>query len=227
MYMHLTWSLPWRHNGHIGVSNHQPRDCLLSRLYWYRSKKTAKLHVTGLCEGNEFPTQRASIAEKVSIWWRHYMYGMWLINHPDKTMILIPHALFLIIDAYMRIHCTFRQIDNSETHWIINAWWRLLSWWYQAFSDDAINVKSEKVYFGCIVNKSMLLISRLAVFFLFSTRNMILPLLLFCWMQVCKTAGSICSYPNSSLKSCKCNKSRTRIGYLWVIPPMGCSPSAV
>ena len=43
------------------------------------SKKTSKLHVTGLCEGNppvtgEFPAQRASNAENVSIWWRHHVF---------------------------------------------------------------------------------------------------------------------------------------------------------
>ena len=42
-----------------------------------RSKKTSTLLVTGLCEGNspvtgEFPTQRASNAENVSLWWRHH-----------------------------------------------------------------------------------------------------------------------------------------------------------
>ena len=42
-----------------------------------RSKKTSKFSVTGLCVGNspvtdEFPTQRASNAENVSIWWRHH-----------------------------------------------------------------------------------------------------------------------------------------------------------
>ena len=45
-----------------------------------RSKKTPKLRVTGNCEGNspvtgEFPAQRASYAENVSIWWRHYGKG--------------------------------------------------------------------------------------------------------------------------------------------------------
>ena len=58
-------------------SNHQPQDCLLNRLFRHRSKKTSKLRVTGLCEGNspvigEFPTQRTSNAENVSIWWRHH-----------------------------------------------------------------------------------------------------------------------------------------------------------
>ena len=54
------WSLQWRHNGHDGVSNHQPYDCLLNRLFRRRSNKTSKPCVTGLCEGNsevtgEFP----------------------------------------------------------------------------------------------------------------------------------------------------------------------------
>ena len=71
-------TLRWRHNGHDGVSNHQPHDCLLKRLFRRRSKKTSKLRVTGLCEGNspvtgEFPAQRASQnAENASIWWRHH-----------------------------------------------------------------------------------------------------------------------------------------------------------
>ena len=68
----------WRHNGRDGVSNHQPRHCLLNLLYTRRSKKTSKLRVTGLCAGNspvtgEFPTQIASNAENVSILWRHHV----------------------------------------------------------------------------------------------------------------------------------------------------------
>ena len=71
-------SLLWRHNGPDGISNHQPHDCLLNRLFGHRSKKTSKLCVTGLCAGNspetgEFPAQMASNAEDVSIWWRHHV----------------------------------------------------------------------------------------------------------------------------------------------------------
>ena len=47
-------TLQWRHNERDGVSNHQPYDCLLSRLY--RPKKISKLRVTGLCEGNSSVT---------------------------------------------------------------------------------------------------------------------------------------------------------------------------
>ena len=69
--------LRWRHNVRDSVSNHQPHDCLLNCLFRRRSKKTSKLHVTGLCVGNspgsgEFPAQMASNAENVSIWWRHH-----------------------------------------------------------------------------------------------------------------------------------------------------------
>ena len=44
--------LQWRHNGRDCVPNHQPRDCLLNRLFRLRSKKTPKLRVTGLCARN-------------------------------------------------------------------------------------------------------------------------------------------------------------------------------
>ena len=70
-------ALQRRNNGRDGVSNHQPHHCLLNSLFRCRSKKTSKLRVTGLCVGNspitgEFPAQRASNAESVSIWWRHH-----------------------------------------------------------------------------------------------------------------------------------------------------------
>ena len=62
---------------HDFVSNHRRFDCLLNRLFRRRSKKTSKLRVIGLCEGNspvtgEFPAQRASNAENASIWCRHH-----------------------------------------------------------------------------------------------------------------------------------------------------------
>ena len=41
--------MQWRQNGSDSVPNHQPRDCLLNRLFRRRSKKTSTLRVTGLC----------------------------------------------------------------------------------------------------------------------------------------------------------------------------------
>ena len=83
--------LQWRHNEHSGVSNHQPHDCLLNRLFRRRSKNTSKLRVTGLCAGNspvtrEFPAQRANNAENVSIWWRHHVAEIFAAVHL-RTML--------------------------------------------------------------------------------------------------------------------------------------------
>ena len=78
-------ALQWRHNGLDGVSNHQPHHC---RLFGRRSKKTSKLHITGLCAGNspgtgEFPAQITSNAEYASTWWRHHGQSSipWLQKH--------------------------------------------------------------------------------------------------------------------------------------------------
>ena len=64
-------ALLWRHNGHGSVSNHQPHDCLLNRLFRRRSKKTSKLSVTALYVWNssrtgKFPAQMSSNAESFS-----------------------------------------------------------------------------------------------------------------------------------------------------------------
>ena len=45
-FSHFT--LRWRHNWRASVSNHQPHDCLLNRLFRRKPKKPSKLHVTGL-----------------------------------------------------------------------------------------------------------------------------------------------------------------------------------
>ena len=81
--------LQYRHNERDGVSNHQVHDYFLSRLFRHRWKKTSKLCVTGLCEGNspvtgEFLGQRASSAENVSIWWRDH--GMLHAGYPSVYM---------------------------------------------------------------------------------------------------------------------------------------------
>ena len=65
-----------------------------------RSKKTTKLGVIGLCEGNspvtgEFPAQRASNAENVSIWWGHHAIQM---NISEANM------------------CNTRSVPKQQTH---------------------------------------------------------------------------------------------------------------
>ena len=59
-------ALLWRHNGHDGVSNHQPQDCLLNRSFRRRLKKASKLCVTGLCVGNSPVTMMTSSDRNIS-----------------------------------------------------------------------------------------------------------------------------------------------------------------
>ena len=94
-----TSPLQWRHNERDSVSNHRRLHCLLNRLFRRRSKKTSKFRVTGVCEGNspvssEFPAQRDSNAENISIWWRHHTtshykvkteWGFYRLLHFHKT----------------------------------------------------------------------------------------------------------------------------------------------
>ena len=85
-HLNILNSLQWRRNGRDGISNHQPHDCLLNRLFRRRSKKASKLRVTGHCAGNspmtgELAAQMASNAENVSIWWRHHVLETSLREH--------------------------------------------------------------------------------------------------------------------------------------------------
>ena len=71
-------TLQWRHDERHGVSNRWRLDCLFNRLFRCGSKKTSKLHVTGLCDGNptvtaRFSSQRAHNAENAFFWWRHHV----------------------------------------------------------------------------------------------------------------------------------------------------------
>ena len=107
----MPWhSLQWRHNGRDGVSNY-----VLSRLFRRRSKKIWKLCITDLCDGNspitsEFPAQRASNAEHVSIWRCHHVHG----NNESKlsaTRTITSHTTWVC-----KIHkkcIIFRTIHNQ------------------------------------------------------------------------------------------------------------------
>ena len=152
-------SLLWRQNGHDGVSNHQPHDCLLNRPCRRRSKKTSKLRVTGLCMGNspgtgEFPAQMASNAENVSIWWRHHVIILslmmpmlaWFIcmtNYTEvhQNLAAIPMGTIYTtswiwnwhaINCHMiRINVSLRPIVHHHSTYLQPTWfsWESPSWW--------------------------------------------------------------------------------------------------
>ena len=105
-------SLQWRHNERDSVSNHQPHNCLLNRLFRRRSKKISKLRVTGLRAGNssgtgEFPAQMASNTENDSIWWRHHEYAI-----VSYRIYLFIHALTSIEPSLNSGH---RRVINYQS----------------------------------------------------------------------------------------------------------------
>ena len=60
-------TLQWRQIEHDGVSNHRCFYSLLNRLFRHKTKKTPKLHVTGLCEGNSPVTgHKGPVTRKMS-----------------------------------------------------------------------------------------------------------------------------------------------------------------
>ena len=127
VYIHMvTWSivgLQWRHNDHDGVSNHHPHDCLLNRLFRRRSKKTSKL-----CAG-DFPAQRASNVENVSIWWRHHgkitpgvcdeqSRGMWKLI---QIFLLLLVSLFGTFFLLREAKCRYRTLGQHSGYQIMTC----------------------------------------------------------------------------------------------------------
>ena len=109
-------SLQWRHNGCDDVSNCRRLECLFNRWFRRRSKKTSKLCVTGVCEGNspvtgEFPAQRVSDAGSVSIWWRHHVFDV----SPWCRLMLVSHSP---VRAHRTIKLSCSQMQTSYTVYV-------------------------------------------------------------------------------------------------------------
>ena len=114
------YPLQWSKNGHDGVSNHQHHDCFLNRLFRRRPKKISKLRVTSLCEGKspgtgEFPAQRTSGAENVSIWWRHHgmSYVCFCMQHYDNKVFFYFLIFYFLIIHLMCLHGSGLQSVNK------------------------------------------------------------------------------------------------------------------
>ena len=108
-------TLQWRLNERNGVWNYQRIDCLLNRLFRRKSKETSKFRATGLCEGNspvtgEFPTQRTSSAENVSIWWRHH--EIWVNHQQVDVMNVLANQIIAYANADQYFDTSLR---NSGT----------------------------------------------------------------------------------------------------------------
>ena len=171
----MSQTLQWRHNEHDGVSNHQPHNCLLNHIFRHRSKKTSKLRVTGLCAGNspvtgEFPAQRTSYRENVSIWWRHHD----LLWH-DEIMTwthfthywLIVGGIFVFRLDDPSLNKTVRWLVNRDALTLINVLPFLSTHEYhctlifQRHSLDSIWKFSKKFYMICKIDRAGTILNHL------------------------------------------------------------------
>ena len=100
-----------------GIFNHWCLHCFLNHLFSCRSKKTSKLCVTGICEGNPlvtggFPSQRASNVENVSIWWCHDVN--WILAQLISVGKPIPWDMYYILHKYLQtIWIRYIQITHT------------------------------------------------------------------------------------------------------------------
>ena len=120
---HIWKTLQWSHNEHHGASNHRCIDCLLSFLFRHRSKKTSKLCVTGLCEGNSpdkgpvtrkmFPSDDGIMTDANGGWnktriftlctrytrhliaWTVYMINLKILKASDHQILLLTKHWYL------------------------------------------------------------------------------------------------------------------------------------
>ena len=122
----MKWfALQWRHNKGDGVSNNQWLDCLLNRLLRRRWKKTSKLRVTGLWDGNspmtgEFLAQRPRNAESVSIWWRHHVLRVASHYYQfDLPRLIFPYETDTNGQIFVQIS---KQLDISDDINVSTMW---------------------------------------------------------------------------------------------------------
>ena len=93
--MNVRWkhtkALHWRHNERDGVSNHQPHDFLLNRLFRRRSNETSKLRATGLCEG----------------------IHRWPVNSPHKGRKMFPFNEVIMIRHSMNLRSAMSVVTST------------------------------------------------------------------------------------------------------------------
>ena len=112
-------TIQWRHNDHDGVSK-SPASRLFTQLFIQTQikeniKATRHWPLCGEFTGTgEFPAQRASYAENVSIWWRHHEQNRFHGQGPE-----------LLRDSQVNTHVIQQEVWNMGSNWLA-AW--ILTW---------------------------------------------------------------------------------------------------
>ena len=105
-------SLRWRRNGRDSVSNHQPHDCLLNRLFRRRSKKTSKLRVTGVLSAPCWSHEPCYQGYAVPPACRHDKYDISCLETSSGFVFHMADSRFGPSQCEMALFC------NYVSHWL-------------------------------------------------------------------------------------------------------------
>ena len=111
---HVSGALRWRHNERDGVSNHQPHDCLLNRLFRRRWKKTSKLHVH-----NGPVTRKMFPFDDVIMWWPHsttWTFYLYKCHHHGCLNNPILSTSGLHVACWVYFMCYHELWPTSASH---------------------------------------------------------------------------------------------------------------
>ena len=145
-------TLQWRHNERDGVSNQQRLDCLFNRLFRRISKKTSKLRVTGLCEGNPpvidgFPSQRISKLKMFPSMTSSWYPGMKVIRDSSGLKWTRERTSSCIFNWIMGNVTTIFNSDIQEFVWNVLIWYYgILTYWQNYTSTHTRCVTRKKKY---------------------------------------------------------------------------------
>ena len=109
-------TLQWRHNGRDRVSNHQPHDCLLNRLFRRRSKKTSNSASLAFVRGSHREPVNSPHKGQLRGKWFHLMTSSWYFDIHSKEYTRCVHSVKLhcILTVAMKYICSDRiQVSKA------------------------------------------------------------------------------------------------------------------
>ena len=108
-------SLLWRHNGHIGVLNHQPHDCFLNRLFRHSQSSIWWRHLT------TFQIQADSINP---IWYADHRTG----NDMNRCYLVGTYTTGQKFNDFFSVRCKtksrwkFLKLEIKPNYFSLNMW---------------------------------------------------------------------------------------------------------
>ena len=153
--------LQWRHKGGNGISNHQPHDCLLYRLFRRRSEKISKLRITGHCGG--IPRTKGQERGKcihlssciISSCLAHYPICIFTLHYCSMLCAALLLCKAAFYSVYKLARPTFYVLNHLwESFLCICAWCNFSTLWRRWFkSKDDKNIVCSR--FGAIPGTEM------------------------------------------------------------------------